>query len=275
MKRTALAVIFLVAAAFCLNAQHLTIIHTNDTHSHIDPLRSGADAGLGGVIERAAYIDSVRLADGRRHTLLVDAGDFSQGSSYFTMMHGDLEIALLNAMRYDVVCLGNHEFDNGLEELSRRLRDLRCPAVCANYAFSGSDLSRQVKPYVIIRRGGYKIGVIGLLTDLTRVVERHIADKIQYLDPVEVTNRYADYLKNVKHCDLVICLSHLGYEKSAFTDIDLVEGTRNVDIVIGGHSHTFLETEKVHNNIDGMPVTVVTDGCWGLYVGNLKISSEK
>ncbi len=275
MKRTALTVILLMTVAFCLNAQRLTIIHTNDTHSHIDPLRSGADAGLGGVIERAAYIDSVRRADGRRHTLLVDAGDFSQGSSYFTMMHGDLEIDLLNAMRYDVVCLGNHEFDNGLEELSRRLRDLRCPAVCANYTFCGSDLSRQVKPYVIIRRGGYKIGVIGLLTDLTRVVERHIADRIQYLDPVEVTNRYADYLKNVKHCDLVICLSHLGYEKSAFTDIDLVEGTRNVDIVIGGHSHTFLETEKVHNNIDGMPVTVVTDGCWGLYVGNLKISSGK
>lgn len=275
MKRTALTVILLMTVAFCLNAQRLTIIHTNDTHSHIDPLRSGADAGLGGVIERAAYIDSVRRADGRRHTLLVDAGDFSQGSSYFTMMHGDLEIDLLNAMRYDVVCLGNHEFDNGLEELSRRLRDLRCPAVCANYAFCGSDLSQQVKPYAIVRRGGYKIGVIGLLTDLTRVVERHIADRIQYLDPIEVTNRYAHYLKNVKHCDLVICLSHLGYEKSAFTDIDLVEGTRNVDIVIGGHSHTFLETEKVHNNIDGMPVTVVTDGCWGLYVGNLKISSGK
>lgn len=272
MKRFAFTVLVLLSAALGIDAQQLTIIHTNDTHSHIDPLRTGPDAGLGGVIERSAYIDSVRLADGRRHTLLVDAGDFSQGTSYFTMLHGDLEIDLLNAMGYDVVCLGNHEFDNGLEELARRLGNLKCPAVCANYEFSGSDLSRLVKPYAIIRRGGFKIGFIGLLTDLTKVVERHIADRMQYLDPIEVTNRYADYLKNKKKCDLVICLSHLGYEKSAFTDIDLVEGTRNVDLVIGGHSHTFLETEKVHENIDGRPVPVVTDGCWGLYVGNLKIS---
>ena len=260
-------------AGLCMAAaaQDLVILHTNDTHSHIDPVRSGAETGLGGVIERAAYIDSVRSAVGKGKMLLVDAGDFSQGTSYFTMMHGDLEVDLINAMKYDVVCLGNHEFDNGLEELARRLGNLNCPAVCANYEFNGSELGDIVRPYVIIRRGGLKIGFIGLLTDVTRVVERHIADRITYLDPIEVTNRYAGYLKNVKHCDLVICLSHLGYEKEPFTDRDLVAGTRNVDIVIGGHSHTFLETEKVHMNMDGKPVTVVTDGCWGLYVGNLEI----
>ena len=126
----------------------------------------------------------------------------------------------------------------------------------------------------IIRRAGLKIGFIGLLTDLTRVVDRPIADRITYLDPIEVTNRYAAWLKEKKHCDLVICLSHLGYEKEPFTDRDLVAATRNVDIVIGGHSHTFLETEKIHENIDGEPVLIVTDGCWGLYVGNLKISLD-
>ena len=273
IKRFLAAALLALLAAGGALAQNLTILHTNDTHSHIDPLRSGEESGLGGVIERAAYIDSVRSAVGKRNMLLVDAGDFSQGSSYFTMLHGDLEVDLINAMRYDAVCLGNHEFDNGLEELERRVKKLRCPVVCANYEFRDSDLSRLVKPYAIIRRGGFKIGFIGLLTDLTRVVDRPIADRISYLDPIEVTNRYADYLKNVKHCDLVICLSHLGYEKASFTDRNLVAGTRNVDVVIGGHSHTFLETEKVHENMDGDPVTVVTDGCWGLYVGKLEVTA--
>ena len=272
--RIILAVMLLVVPAV-LSAQQLTIVHTNDTHSHIDPVRSGVEAGLGGVIERAAYIDSVRTAAGRRNVLLLDAGDFSQGTSYFTMMHGDIEVDLINAMKYDAVCLGNHEFDNGLEELSRRVRALRCPVVCANYEFSGSDLERLVKPYCIIRRGGLKIGIIGLLTDVSRVVEREIADRITYLDPVETADRYAAYLRNERNCDLVICLTHLGYEKEPFTDRDLVAATRNIDLVIGGHSHTFLDTAKVHANIDGEPVPIVTDGCWGLYVGNLEITAAE
>lgn len=272
--RIILAVMLLVVPAV-LSAQKLTIVHTNDTHSHIDPVRSGVEAGLGGVIERAAYIDSVRTAAGRRNVLLLDAGDFSQGTSYFTMMHGDIEVDLINAMKYDAVCLGNHEFDNGLEELSRRVRALRCPVVCANYEFSGSDLERLVKPYCIIRRGGLKIGIIGLLTDVSRVVEREIADRITYLDPVETADRYAAYLRNERNCDLVICLTHLGYEKEPFTDRDLVAATRNIDHVIGGHSHTFLDTAKVHANIDGEPVPIVTDGCWGLYVGNLEITAAE
>lgn len=272
--RIILAVMLLVVPAV-LSAQKLTIVHTNDTHSHIDPVRSGVEAGLGGVIERAAYIDSVRTAAGRRNVLLLDAGDFSQGTSYFTMMHGDIEVDLINAMKYDAVCLGNHEFDNGLEELSRRVRALRCPVVCANYEFNGSDLERLVKPYCIIRRGGLKIGIIGLLTDVSRVVEREIADRITYLDPVETADRYAAYLRNERNCDLVICLTHLGYEKEPFTDRDLVAATRNIDLVIGGHSHTFLDTAKVHANIDGEPVPIVTDGCWGLYVGNLEITAAE
>ncbi len=271
MRKTAFILFILLAFPLALPAQRLTILHTNDTHSHIDPVRSGADAGLGGVIERAAYIDSVRAADGKRNVLLVDAGDFSQGSSYFTMLKGDVEIDLMNAMGYDVTALGNHEFDNGLEELSRRLGNLDCPAVCANYEFYGSDLSREVKPWVIIRRGGLKIGVIGLLTDVSKVVEKHIADKIKYLDPVEVVGRYADYLKNVRKCDLVMCLSHLGYDSGEDSDINLAARTRNVDLIVGGHSHTFLESSVEVENLDGKPVTIVTDGCWGLYVGNLKV----
>ena len=164
MKRVVTMLAAMVFAAG-MYAQQLTILHTNDTHSHIDPVRSGAEAGLGGVIERAAYVDSVRNADGRRNVLLVDAGDFSQGTSYFTMMHGDVEVDVMNAMKYDIACLGNHEFDNGLEELARRLADLDCPVVCANYEFNSPALGRLVSPCAIIRRAGLKIGFIGLLTD--------------------------------------------------------------------------------------------------------------
>ncbi len=272
MKRISFIIILFALAVLRAPAQELTILHTNDTHSHIDPLRSGPETGLGGVVERAAYIDSVRSADGKRNVLLVDAGDFSQGSSYFTILKGDVEVDLMNAMRYDVTALGNHEFDNGIEELVRRLKNLDCPAVCANYEFGGSELGQLVKPYVIIRRGGLKIGVIGLLTDVSRVVEKHIADKIRYLDPVEVTDKYADYLKNEKKCDLVMCLSHLGYDGRHDSDVSLASATRNVDLIVGGHSHTFLEDKVTVSNLDGEPVTIVTDGCWGLYVGNLKVS---
>ena len=268
MKKIILAAMAL-SLSMVLSAQRLTILHTNDTHSHIDPVRSGVEAGLGGVVERAAYIDSVRAADGKRNVLLVDAGDFSQGTSYFTKLRGDLEVELMNAMGYDVTALGNHEFDNGLDELARRLRDLDCPAVCANYEFTGG-LNDIVRPYVIIRRGGMKIGVIGLLTDVSRVVEKHIADNLRYLDPAEVTNRYAGFLRNVKKCDMVICLSHLGYDGGPDTDMALAGRIRNVDLIIGGHSHTFLESPSVVSDLDGNPVAVVTDGCWGLYVGNLK-----
>ena len=273
MKKT----IFIISAlclAFALQAQNLTILHTNDTHSHIDPLRSGANTGTGGVIERAAYIDSVRAADGKKNVLLLDAGDFSQGSPYFTILKGDVEIDIINAMKYDAICLGNHEFDNGIEELSRRLSNLDCPAVCANYEFTGCSLSDLVRPYVIVRRGGLKIGIIGLLTDLTRVVDRDIAERIKYLEPAEVANKYAAYLKNEKKCDLIICLTHLGFTAESYTDQELAAQTRNVDLIVGGHSHTFLTSLHEVKDLDGKPVTIVTDGCWGQYVGNLKISEK-
>ena len=261
---------FLMPQAASMYAQELVILHTNDTHSHIDPVKSGPEAGLGGVIERAAYIDSVRSAVGRRNLLLVDAGDFSQGTSYFTILKGDIEVELLNEMGYDAVTLGNHEFDNGPEDLARRLKMAKFRVVCANYDFSGSGLDRYVKPYTIVRRAGKKIGIIGLLVDVTKVVDRSVAEKLRYLDPVAVTNRYSGLLKE-KGCDLVIVLSHLGMEKSDFTDIQLARSCRNVDLIIGGHSHTFLEEPVCVEDADGNDVMIVTDGCWGLYVGKLEL----
>ena len=267
-------IIFLALCSFLSGAQDLVILHTNDTHSHIDPVRSGENAGFGGVIERAAYVDSVRSAAGKSRVLLVDAGDFSQGTSYFTLMKGDVEVDVMNAMGYDAACLGNHEFDNGLDELARRVRRLKCPVVCANYDFGHKALEKYVKPYCILRRGGMKIGVFGLLTDVTVVVDKNIADKITYLDPVKTANVYARFLKEKKRCDMVICLSHLGYEGDFFTDQDLLKDVENVDMVIGGHSHTFLEKAEYVSDASGKLVPVVTDGCWGLFVGKIEIDRK-
>ena len=264
-----------LSVAFTAFAQELTILHMNDTHSHIDPERSGPLAGRGGVIEQAAYIDSVRLADGRNNVMLLHAGDFGQGTSYFTELSGDIEIDVLNAMEFDVVCLGNHEFDNGIEELARRIRNLNLPVVCANYDFSGSLLEGLVKPYVILEKAGKKIGVIGLLTDVTSVVDRNIANQMRYRHPAETANEYAYKLKVEKGCDLVICLTHLGYEGEMYTDVQLASVSRNVDVIVGGHSHTELkDVEKVYN-LDGEPVAIVSDWKWGLNIGNLKVDFKK
>ena len=266
MKRI-LTAISIVMAAMSLNAQDLTILHVNDTHSHIDPQRSGDYKGRGGVIEQAAYIDSVRCADGKRNVLLVHAGDFSQGTSYFTELGGNIEIDVLNALRFDVVTLGNHEFDNGIEELSRRLKNLEAEVVCANYDFEGTALDGLVKPYTIIRRGGKKIGIIGLLTDIMEVVDADIARMLTYQEPSQVVNRLSGYLKEEKDCDMVICLSHLGYG----ADKELAASIRNVDIIVGGHSHTLLDDKQTVNDLDGEEVIIVQNWKWGLNVGHLSI----
>lgn len=266
MKRI-LTAISIVMASMSLNAQDLTILHVNDTHSHIDPQRSGDYKGRGGVIEQAAYIDSVRCADGKRNVLLVHAGDFSQGTSYFTELGGNIEIDVLNALRFDVVTLGNHEFDNGIEELSRRLKNLEAEVVCANYDFEGTALDGLVKPYTIIRRGGKKIGIIGLLTDIMEVVDADIARMLTYQEPSQVVNRLAGYLKEEKDCDMVICLSHLGYGE----DKELAASIRNVDLIVGGHSHTLLDDKQTVNDLDGEEVIIVQNWKWGLNVGHLSI----
>lgn len=267
MKRT----VFLIIAAFMflsLDAQNLTVLHLNDTHSHVDPQRSGDYKGLGGVVEQAAYIDSVRKADGKRNVLLLHGGDFSQGTSYFTELGGDIEIDILNDAGYDVVTLGNHEFDNGPVELARRLKRLQADVVCANYDFTGTPLEDLVEPYVIVRKAGKKIGIIGLLTDISSVVDQKLLGTLVYQDPAEVVNRYAAYLRKEKGCDLVFCLSHLGYTE----DKDVASRIRNVDVIVGGHSHTLLHKMQHVADLDGKDVIIVQDWCWGMSVGNLKLT---
>lgn len=276
MKHIISVLVSILAACALGFSQDLVILHVNDTHSHEEPLRDGgAQVGMGGVIERAAYVDSVRTSVGKKNVLLLHAGDYSQGTSYFTELGGDIEIDLINAMKYDVVTLGNHEFDNGIDELARRLGNLKCPVVCANYDFSELVLGKYVKPYAIVRKGGMKIGVIGLLTDVTRVVQRSIADKMKRFDDIEVANKWADYLKNEEHCDMVIALTHIGFDSVGMNDPALVAGTRNIDLVVGGHSHTFLTDAECRNNLDGRPVPIVQDGCWGLFVGQVDVYRNK
>ena len=269
MKKIVLLIAAFVAVT-SLDAQNLTVLHLNDTHSHIDPERTGENKGLGGVIEQAAYIDSVCKADGKKNVLLLHAGDFSQGTSYFTELGGNMEIDVLNAAGYDVVALGNHEFDNGSAELARRLRNLKADVVCANYDFTGTPLEGLVQPYVVVKKAGKKIGIIGLLTDISRVVDIKKVGKLDYQDPAVVVNKYAEYLKNEKGCDLVMCLSHLGYSE----DVELAALVRNVDVIVGGHSHTRLDDMQKVADLDGKEVIIVQDWCWGMAIGKLSISWE-
>jgi 5'-nucleotidase len=250
-----------------LGAQDLTILHINDTHSHIDPQRAGDYKGRGGVIEQAAFIDSVRTAVGKKNVLLLHAGDYGQGTSYFTELGGNIEIDVMNAFRFDATCLGNHEFDNGIAELARRLKNLRNDVVCANYDFTGTLLEGLVQPYTIVKKAGMMIGVIGLLTDIRRVVDSDIAKSFQYLDPVDTANRYAEYLKDEKNCDMVICLSHLGYGM----DKVVAASTRNLDLIVGGHSHTLLHKKQVVKDLDGEDVIIIQNWKWGLNIGQLSV----
>lgn len=265
--RKLMTVLFAALLALSLGAQDLTILHLNDTHSHIDPQRSGDYQGRGGVVEQAAYIDSVRNAVGKRNVLLLHAGDYGQGTSYFTELGGNIEIDVMNSLKFDAACLGNHEFDNGMDELARRLRNLKADVVCANYDFSGTVLEGLVEPYTVLKRGGMKIGILGVLTDIMSVVDRSIAEALQYQDPAEVVNKYAAYLKNEEGCDLVICLSHLGYEE----DRELASMTHDLDLIVGGHTHTLLHKKQVVKDLDGDDVVIVQNWKWGLNIGHLTI----
>ena len=270
MKRLLLILVCLLAALAGASAQRLVIIHVNDTHSHLDPERNGDDAGHGGVIERAAYIDSLRRAVGKDKVLLLHGGDWNQGTPYYTIFNGDLEVSLINALKYDCLTLGNHEFDNGIDDLARRVKKIKSPVVCANYDFTPFDMERRgVPPFTIVRKGGMKIGIIGMLTDITKVVVYETASRVPKAGKTdaEVVNQWASYLKDEKKCDMVIVLSHLGLDE----DLELVPGTRNVDLVVGGHSHTFMQDMEYRTDLDGKQVPVIQVGCWGLSLGRIDV----
>ena len=275
MRRlTLISAICLLASLCAVDVQaqkRLTILHFNDTHSHLEPERTGDETGLGGAIERAACRDSIVKADGKRNVLFLHAGDFSQGTSYFSVLGGDIEVDLINALKYDCITLGNHEFDNGVDELARRMSKVKCPVVCANYDFSQLPLGAYVRPYAIVRKAGMKIGIIGLMPDITTLVSHEVSSKIPAFDNSEVVNKWASYLREEKKCDLVIALTHIGYDDGPYNDFSLVRGSRGIDIVVGGHSHTFIDRPGYERDLDGKLVPIVQAGCWGLEMGNMKV----
>ncbi len=273
IKFAFLYVALLAMVASC-SPRHLVILHTNDTHSQIEPVRVGRDRDKGGVERRLQYINSVREEAGRRNLLLLDAGDYNQGTPYFTMAKGDLEIELMNALGYDVATWGNHEFDNGQEELARRLSASEFVTVTCNYDFSDSVLKDYVKPYTIIRRAGLKIGIVGATSYLEGVVLKSHLEGLVRLDAISEVNKWAAWLKHKKKCDLVILLSHFGHQGGSMehpSDILMAQNSKDIDIIIGGHSHTFLKNAVEVENLEGRKVVITQCGGQGVIVGRMDI----
>lgn len=279
MKRilTILTIAVAVTLTAAAKGRQLLILHTNDTHSCVLPLNPNlADtmlAGRGGFLRRAAMIDQMRKED--KDLLLLDSGDFSQGSPYYTMFKGDVETDLMNIMGYDAATIGNHEFDFGLENMARIFRKAKFPIVCANYDFTGTVVEGLVKPYVIIKRKGVRIGIFGLSPKLDGLVMASTCAGVRYSDPIKTANAVADKLKNEEKCDVVICLSHLGWDEAGLNDMEMMAKTRNIDLVLGGHSHSYFKTLNHVRNLDGKDVPNDQNGKHGIFVGKITLSLEK
>ena len=214
----------------------ITILHTNDMHSHIHPFTNGRNKGLGGMAQRAGIINSIREEE--NHVLLLDAGDIFQGTPYFNFYGGELEFKLMSQMKYDAATLGNHDFDNGLEGLKKQLPHSNFPFLIANYDFTKTILENKFKAYKVFNKGGVKIGVFGIGIELDGLVPKKLYGNTIYQDPIKTGNHYASLLRNKERCDLVICLSHLGfkYKEDKISDMKFASLTRNIDLIIGGHT---------------------------------------
>ena len=249
----------------------LRLAHTNDTHSCVMPVSANfsdtAQADKGGFVRRAALVREWRRED--PDLLLFDSGDFSQGSAYYNLYKGEVEVSLMNEMRYDAATIGNHEFDFGLDNMARIFRMARFPIVCSNYNVTGTVLDGLVRPYVVLERKGVRIGVLGLGTQLAGMVAADNYKGVTYEDPVEAANRTAALLRNEEHCDLVVCLSHLGWDIDGTDDTEVVPQLHGVDVVLGGHSHTYFERPEVLRDADGREVYCNQMGKNGRYVGLL------
>ena len=278
MRRFCLSIFVCVFSVVAVaQKKQLVILHTNDTHSCIMPLNPNladtALAGRGGFLRRMALIEDERAKT--PGLLLIDSGDFSQGSLYYNFYKGEVEVELMNRMGYDVATIGNHEFDFGLENMARIFRMAKFPIVCANYDFTGTSVEGLVKPYTIIKRNGLKIGLFGLSPQPKGLVDTTKFVGVKYLDPVETARRMAALLKTKKRCDVIICVSHLGWEDEELTDQMLVPATRDIDIVLGGHSHTYMKTLQYVKNVDGKDVPVDQNGKHGIWIGRIVLDLEK
>ncbi len=270
-----LSMLFVAVFAFGQNKK-LVILHTNDTHSQIYPFNPNMSdtlrAGRGGFVRRVNLVKEERMKN--PDLLLFDSGDFSQGSSYYTMFKGDVEIGLMNLMRYDAAVIGNHEFDFGMDNMIRLFKKAKFPFVCANYDFTGTELEKIVKPYIIIKRNGLKIGVFGLSPKMEGLIAEKNYGTLKYIDPVKAAQKAIDALK-AKKCDLIICLSHLGWNIEGDNEMKLIGATKGIDIVLGGHSHTFLKKMEYVKDLSGKMVGADQNGKSGIYIGRIEVDMKK
>ena len=255
--------------------KQLTVLHTNDVHSYIDPFPADhpRNANMGGVARRAALIESIRKEN--PNVLLLDAGDIFQGTPYFNYYGGELEFKLMSMMKYDASTIGNHDFDNGLQGLYAQLPHATFDFISANYDFKNTVMDGFVKPYKIFDKNGIKVGVFGLGVELQDLVDKKMYGETVYNDPVETAQDMVRILKKEQKCDLVICLSHIGYsyrnEPNKICDLNLATLTKDIDMIIGGHTHTFLDKPTVVKNLEGKDVLVNQVGCYGINLGRIDV----
>ena len=254
-------------------AKKITILHTNDTHSNIDPFPDNHSKypGMGGVAKRFEIIENIRREE--EHVILLDAGDIFQGTPYFNTFNGHLEMKVMSEMGYDASTMGNHDFDIGLEGFKIAKKHANFPFLCSNYDFSNTLLKNETKPYDILNKGGIKIGVFGLGVELDGLVSKSNYGDTIYNNPIEIANKTAKTLKE-NGCDLIICLSHLGFSyesRDKISDLVLASQTQNIHVIIGGHTHTFLEKPLIVKNINKELVLINQVGWAGIQLGRIDI----
>jgi len=254
----------------------LTILHTNDTHSNIDPFpdNHAKYPGKGGVARRYEMIQKIRSEE--ENVLLLDAGDIFQGTPYFNKYGGVLEMKLMTKLGYDVATMGNHDFDGGMEGFVKAQEYADFPFVCSNYDFKNTPVDGHTEPYQIIKKGSIKVGVFGVGVELKGLVPDNKFGETVYNDPIEIANDMAAKLKK-KGCDLIVCLSHLGYEYETdkVSDRVLAEKTRGIHLIIGGHTHTFLEEPTKATNLDGETVLINQVGWAGIQLGRIDFEFDR
>ena len=255
------------------HSKKITILHTNDVHSHIDPFPSNdpLNPNGGGVIARAKIINKFRKEN--PNTLMFDAGDIFQGTPYFNFFGGEIELKLMSKLGYNASTLGNHEFDNGIKKLSESLKYANFSFINSNYNLKNTPLENKVKKYEIYNIDEIKVGVFGLGIALNGLVEKNLYNGLEYLDPIEITNDITYELKKDHKCDIVICLSHLGFKydqrKEKMCDLILAKKTKNIDLIIGGHTHTFMKKPVEVTNLVGEKVLINQVGCFGINIGKI------
>lgn len=251
----------------------LTILHTNDQHSRIEPFDSSykPNPNQGGFARRAALIQQIRSQE--NNVLLLDSGDIFQGTPYFNFFGGELEFKLMSMMGYEASTMGNHDFDNGLDGFLKVQPNAKFPFICSNYDFTNTVLEGQTIPYKIFNKNGIKVGIFAVGIELDGLVGKKNYGETVYHDPIEIAQHYADFLRNEKKCDLVVCLSHIGYEykddPEKVCDIYLAQKTDNIDIILGGHTHTFLPEPITYQNRKGKNVLVNQVGWAGILLGRI------